>query len=65
MLDSFNHMTLKLLKNCIFWRENVKILPSFTQRYNGRHNVSRKSVNHLWFIDFIAWCYFTSRRDVM
>ena len=29
-----------------FWRESVKILPSFTQRYNGRHNVSRKSVNH-------------------
>ena len=22
-------------------------------------------VNHLWFIDFIAWCYFTPRRDVI
>ena len=38
MLDSINHMTLKLLKNHIFWQENVKNLPSFTQRYNGRHN---------------------------
>ena len=35
-------------------RENFNILPSFTQRYNGRHYVTRKSVNHLWFIDFIA-----------
>ena len=29
------------------------------QRCNGRHNVFRKSVNHWWFIDFIAWRYFT------
>ena len=27
MLDSIYHMTLKILKNCIFWREKVKILP--------------------------------------
>ena len=46
MLDFIYHMTLKLIKNAFFWRGNVKILPSFTQRYNGRHNVSRKSVNH-------------------
>ena len=26
MLDSINHMTLKLLKNEL-WRENIKILP--------------------------------------
>ena len=44
MLDSIYHMTLKL--KIAFLRENVKILPSFTQRYNGRHNVSRKSINH-------------------
>ena len=25
------------LKNHTFWRESVKILPSFIQRYNGRH----------------------------
>ena len=48
MLDFIYHMTLKLIKKRIFWRGNVKILPSFTQRYNGRHNVSRKSVNHYW-----------------
>ena len=34
-----------------------------TQRCYGRHNVSRKSVNHWWFIDFIAWRYFTPIRD--
>ena len=48
MLDFIYHMILKFIKKRIFWRGNVKILPSFTQRYNGRHNVSRKSVNHYW-----------------
>ena len=33
MLDSIYHMTLKLLKNCIFGIKNVKILSSFTQCY--------------------------------
>ena len=37
MLDSIYHMTLKL--KIAFLRENVKILPSFTQHNNGRHNV--------------------------
>ena len=37
MLDSIYHMTLKLLKNHIFGVNHVKILPSFMQRYNGRH----------------------------
>ena len=45
MLDSIYHTTLKLLK-ITFWRENIKILPPFTQRYNGRHYVLRLSVNH-------------------
>ena len=35
MLDSIYHMTLKLLENHIVGI----ILPSFTQRYNGRHYV--------------------------
>ena len=34
MLDSVYHMTLKLNK-IAFGRENVKILPYFTQRYNS------------------------------
>ena len=46
MLDSIYHMTIKHFKSCIFWCENVKISPYFTQRYNGRHYVSRKSVKH-------------------
>ena len=41
MLDSIYHMTLRLL-----WRKNVIILSLCTQRCNGRHNVSRKSLNH-------------------
>ena len=44
MLDSIYHMTQKL--KIAFLRDYVKSLPSFTQRYNRRHNVSRKSVNH-------------------
>ena len=36
MLGSIYHMTLKLIKN-VNLREKVKILPSFTQHYNGRH----------------------------
>ena len=41
MLDSIYHITLKLIKNHIFGMKT-----SFTQRHNGRHNFSRKSVNH-------------------
>ena len=43
MLDSIYHMTNTLKSD--FWRKNVIIL-SFTQRCYGRHNVSRKSINH-------------------
>ena len=32
ILDSVDHMTLKLLKNLIFGKKR-----SFTQHYNGRH----------------------------
>ena len=63
MLDSIYHMTNTLKSD--FWRKNVTILSLYTQRCCGRHNVSPKSINHEWFIDFIAWRYFTSRRDVI
>ena len=62
VLDSIYHMTNTLKSH--FWRKNV-ILSLCMQRCSGRHNVSRKSINHLWFIDFIAWCFFTPRRDVI
>ena len=39
MLEYFYHMTLKVLK-IKFRRKSVKILPYFTQRYNGRHYVT-------------------------
>ena len=38
---------------------NVIILSLCMQRRYGHHNVSLKSVNHWWFIEFIAWRYFT------
>ena len=41
MLDSIYNMTLKL-----FWRKNVRVLP-----YASFHNVSRKSINHYYFIE--------------
>ena len=66
MLDSIYHMTNTLKSD--FWRKNVIILSLCTQRCYGRHNVSRKSrksINHYWFIDFIAWRYFTPGRDVI
>ena len=44
MLDSIYHMTNTLKSH--FWRKNVMILSSCTQLCYGRHNASRKSVNH-------------------
>ena len=44
MLDSIFHMTYTLKPD--FWREYVIILPLCKQRCYGRHNVSRKSINH-------------------
>ena len=44
MLDSIYHMTNTLISD--FWRKNVIILSLITQPCYGRHNVSRKSINH-------------------
>ena len=44
MLDSIYHMANTLKSN--FWRKNVMISSSYTQRCYGRHNVSRKSISH-------------------
>ena len=41
MLDSIYHMTLRF-----FCRKIAIILSLCTQRCYGRHNVSRKSINH-------------------
>ena len=41
MLDS-----IKITLKSQFSRKNVIILPLCTQRCYGRHNVSRKSINH-------------------
>ena len=63
MLDSIYHMTNTLKSH--FWRKIVILLSLCTQSCYGRHNVSRKSINQEWFINFIAWRYFTPRRDVI
>ena len=63
MLNSVYYMTNTL--KSLFWRKNVIILSLCAQRCYGRHYISRKSINHSWFTDFIAWRYFTSRRDVI
>ena len=44
IFDSMYHMTNTLKSH--FWRKNVIILSLCTQRGYGRHNVSRKSINH-------------------
>ena len=44
MLDSIYH--IKTLKKLHFLCEKVKIFSYFTQRYNGHHYVSSKSLNH-------------------
>ena len=54
MLDSIYHMTNTLKSD--FELENVKILSLCTQRCYGRYK---------WFMDFIAWLYFTPRRDAI
>ena len=41
---SLFHMTNTLKSD--FWRKNVIFLSLCTQRCYGRHNVSRKSLNH-------------------
>ena len=44
MLDSIYHMTHTLKSH--LWRKNVIISSLCKQRCNGRHKVSRKSINH-------------------
>ena len=44
MLDYIYYMTYTLKSH--FWRKNVIILSLCTQFCYGRHNVSRKSINH-------------------
>ena len=44
MLDSIYHMTNTLKSH--FWHKNVILLSLCTQLCYGRHNVSRKSINH-------------------
>ena len=44
MLDFIYHMTNTFKSH--FWRKNVILVSLCTRRCYGRHNVSRKSINH-------------------
>ena len=44
MLDSIYHMTLKITLKSHFWHENIKLLPSFTQRYKGCNYVALRNL---------------------
>ena len=46
MLDSIYHIDIKMTLKYHFCRTIVIILTICTQRCNGRHNISQKSVNH-------------------
>ena len=60
MLDS-----IKITLKSHFCRKNVLNLSLSTQPCYGWHDVSPYSINHLWFIAFSAWRYFTPRRDIL
>ena len=46
ILDSIYHNDIKITLKSQFCRKNVIILSLYTQHCYGRHNVSRKSINH-------------------
>ena len=46
---------IKITLKSHIWHKNVIILSLCMQRCYGRHDISQKSVNYQWFIDFIAW----------
>ena len=46
MLDSIYHNDIKINLKSYFCRKNVIILSLYMQRCYGRHNVSRKPINH-------------------
>ena len=46
MLDSIYHNDIKITIKSHFCRKNLIILSSYMQCCYGRHNVSRKSINH-------------------
>ena len=65
MLDSILSCDIKITLKSHFCRKNNIILSLCMQRCYGRHNDSRKSIHHLWSINFIAWGYFTPRRYII
>ena len=64
MLDSIYHMTLKLLINHFFSVKTSRFCHFYSTLYWMSIHYAL-ICNHKWFIDFIAWRYFTSMREVM
>ena len=62
MFDSIYHMTDTSKSH--FWCKNVMILLCKQCCY-GRHNLSHKSINHKWLMNFIEAGYFTPRHDLI
>ena len=52
MLNSIYHITFKITLKSYFCRKNVNILSLCMQCCYGHQNVSRKSLNHKWFMNF-------------
>ena len=65
MLDTFYHMTLKLLKNHFFGLKTSRLCHLLCNVIMDVITLFTKSVNHEWFINFIAWHYITQRHNVM
>ena len=55
------HITLKFH----FDIKKLKLRHYLQKGCYGRHNVSRKSINYLWFINLIPWRCFTPRLNVI
>ena len=65
MLDSIYHMTLKLLKTHILGVKTFRFCHTLCTIIMEVIMLITKSVNHQWFIYFIARHYITDRLDVM
>ena len=58
------HVLLNLLYD-LGKRDKMRGLPSILSLFRSEFNKFNNTRARMWFIDFIAWCYFTPRRDVI
>ena len=66
MIDSIYHMTLNYFEITLLGVKIIGFCRTYTRRCYGHHFITLpKSANHLWFINFNAWRYFTPRHAVI